>query len=378
MDSKRFSFSIDEIVAETDRWNALAQKPRRVIPKQGIVVKKTQWAPRWLQENMYIRGRWYPIVPRSILPPRVVFKPEPLEINGKLYYLEVKGYGFLGRHMFFHEHESQDVYYGMYLEQAIQEFDRLYLAAKAGIPVPLPIAVVEIPRQEYIKYGLLGFEQRIAGGLNWVTDVPVWLADIICKDASHEDFKESARRVMFWIKNHPEGIEEGIKAFATQFDHLPNPFGRNLSCAAALLSGEKVGYLIRATQCPMRVGDPLDSAIDTPANRKIAITMGDSFRRLLEVGLLHHCPGTGNWTLAGELTDLQDTFDLARQQDALVIHMAKVGHKDLKGFVRYLIGPDHAGKLDQYFLQGICKRNISFADATEEVYELVQQKMQTR
>lgn len=389
MKSTKHSSAVEKVVTSTNELNVFLGRSGYVTPKQGIVVRSSDWASTRFQVHRIVSlsGKWYSSVPNSIFPPRPIFSENPVTILGEPHYLELKGYGRLGREMFFNLHESGDIFYGMFLEEAIREFDRLCQARNAGIPVPLPIAVVEIPREEYVKYGLRGFEGVLAARLRGIrSTAPEWLLELVARDsafdATAEDpCKECAASIVRWVKKHPKGKEEGIAIAMRELEDPREPkdaLCNNLARSAdALLSGRKVGYLIRAARSPMRVGDP-SGAEDTKDNRKIALAMGDAFRKLLEIGLLHHCPGTGNWTCAGELTDLQDTFDLASDQEDLWAHMARLGYKDLEGFIEYLIGPKHAGKLDPFFLQGICGREISLAAATEEVQKTIQEKLKTR
>jgi hypothetical protein len=124
-----------------------------------------------------------------------------------------------------------------------------------------------------------------------------------------------------------------------------------------------LGYLVRGPKSPFRVGDPTDKTIDTPENHAIAKTMGESFYALLKEGLLHHCPGTGNWTTEGELTDFQDTFDLSSEQVDLERHLKEL-KMDRQAFAEYLVGRPHCGALTESFCSGI---GNSFLDAATKV-----------
>ncbi|MDO8655152.1 MAG: hypothetical protein Q7R48_01865 [bacterium] len=311
----------------------------------------------------------------SVLGVRTVFKKEPILIEGQPYYLELKGYGENGRMLYLSEHVSRDVYYGMYLDNALREFERLEQATQAGLAVPLPLAVVEIPREEYLRVAIKGFEKVVAACLLFYQN-PSLVEEVIGEKLpdfhrDEDDCQKAALQILKWIENHPEGVEQGIRTFVRGVRDPNQPlnsfFNKLTRSADALLTGRRFGYLIRATKCPVRVGDPSDRDLDIPANRKIARQAGRTFRGLLELGLLHHCPGTGNWTLAGELTDLQDTFDLRREGFALADHMELVGKGDMQSFVRYLLGREHGGMLSPFFIEGVCGKKKSLRDATEMI-----------
>lgn len=371
---------VERLIREIEEEHDWSGKTAWVTPKRGILIRRSRWAPDWLQEGEIVfQGKFYPFLAWIFLKLRTVFRKHSFLIDGVPYYLELKGYGENGRTLYLSEHVSGDVYYGMYLENAIKEFERLEKAALAGLSVTLPLGVVEIPREEYLRVALEGFQFALDAHFILGDDVFAQFEDIIGKQSSDfEDFcKEAAARIVSWVKRHPEGVEAGIR---TVMERAYNPeipqdsFFNGLSRSAdALLSGKKFGYIIRASRCPIRVGDPGDKNLDSPENREIAQSAGRAFRGLLELGLLHHCPGTGNWTIAGELTDLQDTFDLRQEWDALAEHVCLVGKKGMEDFVRYLLGPEHGGVLWPFFVEGVCGRKTSLKQATHEVLALLSQ-----
>ncbi|MBI1984593.1 MAG: hypothetical protein HYS60_00580 [Candidatus Wildermuthbacteria bacterium] len=379
-----YGLLIKRLKTAVDEENAWSKETVWVTPKLGLVIRRNEWTPSWIENVIKVRGKWYPILADVFSPPRLVFRTQSILINGESRWLELKGYGLRGQTMFFQQHASGDVFYGMYLEHALNEYERLLAAARAGFQVPLPIAVVEIPREEYLRRGLKGFEEVVKARLYLCQgNITDWLVDIAGKHArglnqSSNIHKVLAHQLVNWIRRHPEGVERGIEI---AIDKLSNPrksrdsFFNNVARSADALLGKKpVGYVIRASKCPMRVGDPTDPTIDTPENREVAVAAGRTFRQLLQMGFLHHCPGTGNWTKAGELTDFQDTFDLTAEKDALTFHMQKVKKEDMAQFVRYLLGPEHTGILCKFFLEGVCGKPASLKKATDEVLCLIQRR----
>lgn len=194
-----------------------------------------------------------------------------------------------------------------------------------------------------------------------------------------DDFHPKAiaqQLVKFIERNYKEDVVEGIKFLVSELRSSPK-YGYGINDATkVLLSGERVGYLIRASRCPIRVGDPHDKNLDTPQFREIARTIGHAFRILLENRIVHHCPGTGNWTIAGEFTDFADTFHIDNEAGELEKHINdlkkedRIERSDIKSFIRYLIGPPHTGLLCPYFLEGLFNEPIELEEATERLLKI--------
>jgi len=378
----RVQQDVSLLVKEVRELDALRKSDRNVTPKPGILVQKSKWAPDWIGEKVVIEGEFFPPLPRPLLPGRTIFSPEPLFVEGVARYLELKGYGREGRDLFLHEHNIGSVYWGMYLDEAQNEFDRLLAALEAKLPVSLPLAVVEIPREEYIRMALPGFAQTLVVRIHFARDgVPDWLLDVIGKDLLNSMFflqdaeQKAIQQVVNWVQEHPKGIEQGIRALVAIHnpEHPDDTFEDVVARSAdAVLSNRRFGYLIRAPKSPIRVGDPSNPYVLSEENKKLARSMGKTFRKLLEMGFLHHCPGTGNWTSAGELTDFADTFDIKTERAELEAHMRAVKHPDMLDFLRYLIGKPHTGKFCPFFIEGVCGRSgVSVDEAAQELLSLI-------
>ena len=378
----RVQEDVSRLLKEVWEYDDLRGKDRQVTPKPGVLVRKSPWAPDWLKEQVTIEGEFYPPLPRSIIPGRTIFSPDPLLLKGAMRYLELKGYGREGQGFYLHNHSVGSVYWGMYLEEAQNEFDRLLLATKAGLPVVLPLAVVEIPRDQYVKLALEGFAQTVVIRLSFThRGAAAWLIELIGQGIIDSLYvlknaeAKAIQQVVEWVEQHPEGIEQGIRAFIGRVDdasHSDSFENKIAHSADALLSAKRFGYLIRAPKSPLRMGDPLDPYVLNDENREMARSMGRTFRRLLEMGFLHHCPGTGNWTSAGELTDFADTFDVRKERVALEAHMREVKYPDMGSFMRYLIGEPHTGKFCPFFVEGVCGRSgVSVDEAAQELLSLI-------
>ena len=373
-----FESEISALTKKEDDFNRWRQKNGWVTEKKGTVIRRSEFAPDWLNGDFILRGRAYFAVADMILPLRTFFLKKPIKIGNTNFYLEVKGYGAWGREMSFQEHVSGDVFYGMYLEKALQEFERIKLARNLGILTPLPVAVVEITRDDYIKKGMSGFERRLEAEIHFSLRNKMDVVEEMIGEIDELEPKIIARRLMSFIeRNYKENIVEGVRFVVAKLGNPPPKWGGGIGDAAnVLLSGKPVGYLIRAARCPIRVGDPSDKNIDTPQFREVAKTTGRAFRILLENRIVHHCPGTGNWTIARELTDFADTFHIDKEERELENHInelkkdGRIKKADLESFVGYLIGPKHTGLLCPYFLEGLFGEPIGLDEATRRLLKI--------
>lgn len=369
-----FESEVRALTKKQDELNGYRNKTGWVTEKKGRVARRSEFAPDWLKGDFILRGKAYFALADMLIPLRTFFLKTPLKINDEVFYLEVKGYGIRGREMYFQEHVSGDVYYGMYLEKALKEFERIKFARELGILTPLPMAVVEIYRDEYIKKGMLGFQGCLEAGLHISLREKLDKIAQIIGEITEFSPKTIARRLINFIeRNYQEDVVGGIRFLVSELRTSPK-WGYGIAEATeVLLNGMKVGYLIRATRCPIRVGDPSDKNIDTPRFREVAKTTGHAFRVLLENRIVHHCPGTGNWTIAGELTDFADTFHIDKEQKELERHIdglkkdKRIKKANLESFVRYLIGPEHTGLLCPCFLEGLFGEPISLNEATKRL-----------
>lgn len=366
------------LINEGNEWNKRRKRTGWVEEKRGVVVRESELVSFGVGSELVLRGKIYSVLPRSILPLRTGFLKKPIKMGDEYYYWEVKGYGREGREIYFQEHVSGDIFYGMYLDWALRDFDRMQFARSLNLPVTVPIAVLEIPREEYIKKGLAGFQETLKAYLSFSGRVEPEKTEEIIGEINAWDPKDIAKRL---VKNtklcYPDDLVEGIRILVSK---LINPEKRGWgieNAANALLSGRRVGYFIKASRCPVRVGDPSSKNIDKPEFREIAKSMGRTFRILLENGILHHCPGTGNWTIAGELTDFADTFDLNTEEEQLKEHIEglvkddRIKNGEMKSFIEYLIGPPHTGLLCSYFLEGMFGKGTTVETATNKLLRIL-------
>ena len=355
---------IDELVTKSEELDKIRGENNWVTTKRGKIVRKSDFAPEDFQvgKKYIARGKFYSN--ESLNGRRTIFRKEPIVINSEKYYLELKGYGRDGKELFFQEYVDGDVYYGMCLDLAIKDFERAKIATKLNLPAVLPLAVIEIPRNEYLRKGLVGFRESVSSAFR---SIDIGKLEILVGEVNVRNPEAIADALVDYIlRKYSGNLERGIELVLPQLDTGDTQFSLK-DTAKALLSKREVGYVARASKCPIRVGQQSDESIGTPENREIAKKMGYAFRTLLENGYLHHCPGTGNWTAAGELTDFADTFDLRTERYKLGEHMKKVGKADAREFLKYLIGPNHTGVLCPDFIEGMHGEKMSLDDAVERV-----------
>lgn len=356
------------------------------IPKKGSVLKtdgklfkkviySLDFSCSYERSELTIKGPLYSPLPNSIFPPRTLYRKIQIE-NSSDQYLEVKGYGRAGKEMYFQNHVSGDIFYGMYLINAVHEFERMRRAYDLGLPVPLPLAVVEIPRDEYIKHGLMGFQKTIEA-LVRLRGIDIAKIKSLLRNIRNQSNAGIPKKLIDTIQSGGGNIVDVIRFIVSRLSVHPwQGFGIN-DKADALFSERRVGYLLRISKSPYRVGDPSNARIKNDKFSKIAESMGNTFRVLLENSILHHCPGTGNWTQSGELTDFADTFDLQQGGQELHRHIENLQEKGVikttkfEDFLKYLIGPEHTGALCEDFLKGICGKKVSLEEAVEQLLKIM-------
>lgn len=355
------------------------------VPKKGSVIRADEKFKKIIcsldfscscaRGELTINGPLYSPLPNSFFPPRTLYRKIPASSDNGEQYLEVKGYGRAGKEMYFQNHVSGDIFYGMYLINAVNEFEIMRMAYNLGLPVPLPLAVVEIPRDEYIVSGLAGFQKTLEA-LVYLREIDMAKIELLIGETCNQSNTEIAKKLIEFGQASKGNIVDGIRLLVSKLSVNPwQGFGIN-DKADALFSERKVGYLLRISKSPYRVGDPSNIRKNDKFS-KIAESTGKTFRVLLENGILHHCPGTGNWTQAGELTDFADTFYLQHEGGLFLRHISYLQEKKvikttkLEDFLKYLIGPEHTGVLCEDFLKGICGKKVSLKEAVEQLLKIM-------
>jgi hypothetical protein len=152
-----YKSQVEDLINKTELCRKVRKEAEFVTEKKGRVVRRSDFASE-INGEYTASGKFYPLAPDDFLGKRTVFKKDPIKIKSELYYLELKGYGRDGRELYFQEHISGDVFFGMYLDLAIQEYERATIAMNLNLPVTLPLAVIKIPRDEYLRTGVIGFQ----------------------------------------------------------------------------------------------------------------------------------------------------------------------------------------------------------------------------
>jgi hypothetical protein len=135
------------------------------------------------------------------------------------------------------------------------------------------------------------------------------------------------------------------------------------------------GVVGRAVVSPFRLGDPSENYELNEENTQIARQCGHTFYQLINLGFLHLSPGTGNWTEAGELTDMADCYNLKKDRNlsSIISLREKNWGQD---FWESLIGPYHTANLSEFFIEGMVGERISLQEAAQEIKRVILQKIE--
>ena len=309
-----------------------------IVPKKFVVKEVSQDGRGYLPfkegEKRVFDGRL--ITNRQGLAGRVFFLPYSVrDYDGTERFIEIKGYGADGREMCLWTHCDRDILFGMFYKNAKKEYDILKKAREARLAVPVPLFVGQILREEWLRSGL-----RVADDLSGVYGA--WDIERFSKDQ-----RKLRREITRRMRNKRHNILDLLSAFSQP---------------------DEAGVLGRAVISPLRMGDPSDKYELTEENTGIARQCGENFFRLIGLGFLHTCPGTGNWTEAGELTDMADCYDL--QNDAHLEGMiSSKEHETGMDFWESLVDPYHTANLSPFFIEGMFGERISIREAGQELKE---------
>ncbi|MFH0977820.1 MAG: hypothetical protein V1837_00825 [Candidatus Woesearchaeota archaeon] len=267
---------------------------------------------------------------------RVFFFPYSTNIGVVERYIEVKGYGQDGHDMNLFLHGDGDIHFGMFYKNAKKEYDILKKAREAGLRVPLQLLLGKISKQEWFSSAVRAMKSY---------------ASIFHDDKNVEQL-DSAKyddiQVLETIINRFEMSkyrEDSLSAYRQPYD---------------------AGFVVRAPISPFRLGDPSKKYELNNRNKMIARSCGQTFLRLLNIGYLHLCPGTGNWTTMGELTDMSDCYDIKKDKNIKRI-VSTIESKVQKNYWEYLLGSDHTANLTNEFIKGIYEEELSLKEAAEEI-----------
>lgn len=267
---------------------------------------------------------------------RVFFYPHSIMIAGIERYIEVKGYGQDGREMNFFLHDDGDIYCGMFYKNAEKEYDILKKAREAGLRVPLAILLGKISKQEWFSSAIRAMKSYA--------------------DLFHDE--ENVAQLDLVGHDDIQALEKAVNRF-----EMAKYREDNLS---AYRQPYNAGFVIRAPLSPFRLGDPSKKYELNNRNKMIAQSCGSTFLKLLNIGYLHLCPGTGNWTTRGELTDMSDCYDIKKDRNIEKI-ISKQESKVQKDYWEYLLGSDHTANLTEEFLKGMYEEKLSLEEAACEV-----------
>ena len=272
---------------------------------------------------------------------RVFFLPETIHDGKHERFIEVKGYGQDGRNICLWKHWDGDIKNGIFFKNARKEYNILNKAFAVGLRVPKAVLLGKISKEEWFKSG-----------------------KIVAERVFETDLSAYGPKNNKQLEAHLKSID----AFAHEHI-LNNPL-------SAYKQPYNAGIVIRAPLSPFRLGDPSETYELHSRNTFIATKCGQTFYKLLDLGYLHLCPGTGNMTTMAELTDMTDCYDLKKDKNLQQIINNREADEEVEtNFWEDLIGPRHTGNLSPYFIQGMLGKEASLEEAAQELKNKVQFKL---
>jgi hypothetical protein len=339
---------VEQYVAGRDKYPSKSH-PERFLPKKAYVVNATPEGEQrgYREGTMHTeRGRAYSHFDRLVQ--RVVFRPEPVEINGEQFYLEVKGYGFGGRNLFPFHHCEGDLNFGMYFDNAQKEYDLLNISAQnKDLLSHLPVALLQFPRDEFVYQCLRGIGKLL---LDYSVDTFGKTEKSIADNLLDKCQKRGIEKVMSQVRPSFHGL-----------DHITNQFAS---------INKPAGYLVRATRCPFRIACMERLNVPKEQCDEAAYRAGELYSFMLRQGLLHQVPGECNITLAGELMDFEDMDKVTNTREIRKCwkFMAKqFGKKEkvdsFRDYLALTLGKQFLGEFIVPFLKGAGLGNSPYAAA---------------
>jgi len=284
---------------------------------------------------------------------RTLFYPFGIHIDEEIYFMELKGYGANGGNLTLTYHCDGDAAFGMFYKNAKKEYNILDKASLNGINVPKPILLGKFDRGVVIDSGLRNYAFLLTSNEQRANE------NII--DKKHQELK----------KFYEKGLES-LESYLKEI--LPKWWPIARDPIAILKQPYNLGIVVRGSKSPIRLGDPSTKYSSINKNIEIAKSCGNTFIQLIELGYLHLTPSTGNWTLAGELTDMCDCYDL--KKDKNLCRIIENREKEIgKDFWKDLIGPRHTSNLYPFFIEGMFGEQISIEEAAKEIKNRVENKL---
>jgi len=356
-----------------------------LIPKKAQVVETDVDFSKILdlQEGDYVTIGGAGFLPfNALLPRRTIFLERPETVGGENYYLEIKGYGANGRELYPNKHDEGDLFYGMFFDFARREYDYPKILRDKGIEnVQYPIALLKFDDLDFFSGALCGFEKLIKSRLLLWGPGPV---DRVRNGVS-KLFPEYEASIKELVKNRDEDFAKLLgKKTALAFFEVFSRSGREglkqlvrktglEDELAGICDGREFGYAIRAVKSPFRVGDLHDEKIVTEKNKKIAKKIGETVRKMLELGFWHLTPNPGNWTTEGELVDFEDVISYPSQFSEAEDDMRRRKIKTLEKYVRFCFGRGTIGYLTGEFQEGFMGEKTSTKVVIGQTLEILEE-----
>src|SRR3989338_2998603 len=324
----------------------------QIVPKKFTIENVSVFGRRYLSfeegEQREFSGRSLTVSPpRHLRGDRVILLPYTVKTNSNDVerFIEIKGYGQDGRDICLWTHCDGDIMFGMFYKNAKKEYKILEKAFERGLHVPMPLFLGKISKDEWLFSGLRSFSEILRIPFKDLEK----LTELDLETIRNELIKRSHRPYAEFV------VPDPLSAFAQPYN---------------------AGVLGRASLSPFRIGDPSDNYELNQENINIARQCGRTFLQLLDMGYLHLSPGTGNWTEAGELTDMADCYDLKKDKNLQEIISLRESSWN-EDFWENLIGPYHTSNLYPYFVQGLFWfQKLSLKEAAQQLKGIVSEKIQ--
>lgn len=218
------------------------------------------------------------------LPQRTAFKPLPVSLDREDWYIEIKGYGYGGRHLMPFHHPEGDLHFGMYFENAQKEYNFLNIASRIPNRVSQKaVALLKFPKDEFVY--------QCVRGLAWL---------IARKESKNLTKSEEKIANKFFRIYSREGLESMVVQIVPYLESFPHVFKE------FEFIKKPAGYLVRLARTPFRLADNRELRLPMRELQEAAYEAGRLYSSLIERGYIHLVPSIGNITISGELTDFED------------------------------------------------------------------------
>lgn len=362
---------VEEHIKRLSKRTGSKSRSYSLIPKKAEVIDTTIYGEELgytIGKTRTERGKLYP----HWLLQRAVFRPAPIVLDGKFYYVEIKGYGANGRYLFPTNHTEGDLHFGMYFDIAKKEYD--FLKVSMEIPDLISqkaVSLLKFQHKEFVRQCIRGlvsfvFNGRLFDGADTSSLIQQF-------GETEEIMAENLYRVyqadgLTKVVEHLEPLKGTVPDMLRDFTIITKP----------------AGYLVRLTKAPFRIAGGKKLGIDDDSLNEAAFEAGRLYASMLKKGYIHQVPSDWNITIAGELIDLEDmdkvtSLDELRKSWRFMASQFsnRVSVQTFQDYIELTLGKEFLGEFVDRFLEGsglgdtsaIAARNI--IDMHRESFKLL-------